>query len=263
MSNETASFLHSLPEDVWRNANQYASGCERWKVADVVAHLVSAGMMLRLAIPRALKGDISPPLGYRETTGDDHVEGVRSLRVTFDEDLFREFYTTCKQVNTLFAEVEPNSYDAPVWHPGGSATIADLVERRVLELAVHGWDIRYGLDRSAGLSVNALPFLVDFMPKWLRTYFREGSGPVSPIRYRFDLSDSDTGGYDVVVASQDFRLAPSDDSDPDVTFRCDTNGYVLFGMGRLPFARSVRRGRLSFDGDDDLAAKFTDWFPTR
>ena len=58
----------------------------------------------------------------------------------------------------------------------------------------------------------------------------------------------------------DFSLQPSDGADADVTFSGDTDTYILFGMGRLPFARSVRRGRLSFDGDEKLASQFMDWF---
>lgn len=260
LSNELAGYLYSLPEDVWRNANQYASGCERWKVADVVAHLVSDGMMLQLSASRALKGVTSPPLGYGDLAGVEQVDRVISLRVTFDEDLFPEFYTSCKQLNTLLAGLEPSVYATPAWQPEAPTPISALIERRVLELGVHGWDIRYGLDRAAGLSERVRPFLIDFLPIWLRTYFRGNAG-ASPVRYRFEMSDDRLKSYDIIISGDEFLLGPSESDDPDVTFRCDTDTYLLFVMGRLPFGRSVRRGRLSVEGDETLAAGFTDWFP--
>ncbi|MCI0439779.1 MAG: SCP2 sterol-binding domain-containing protein, partial [Chloroflexi bacterium] len=81
-----------------------------------------------------------------------------------------------------------------------------------------------------------------------------------PVRYRFVLDDPVTDSYDVVVTGDNFRLFPSDDKEANVTFRCDTNSYILFGLGRMPLARSVRRGVIELEGDEALAAKFSEWF---
>ena len=261
LSNEMAAYLHSLPEDVWRNAEQYASACDGWKVADVVAHLISGAMTYSLSISRALRGDTSPPLGYRPMGVADEVERIIALRTAYDEDLFPEFNATCLRLNPLLASLEPEAHDMPAWHPMSAVLISRLIEFRVLELAVHGWDIRYGLDRSAKLSPTAHRFLIDWMARWFRAGFRKTDALETPVTYRFELTEPVSESYDVIVSGNAFCLqASADHRIADVTFRCDTDTYILFGMGRLPFGRSVRRGRLSFEGDQELASQFTDWF---
>ena len=135
----------------------------------------------------------------------------------------------------------------------------NLIDIRVSELAVHSWDIRYPIDRSAKLSERAVPFLTEWLRRWLYTGFQKGEALDTPLRYRFDLSDAE-GGYDVVITGDKFRHMPSEGDAADVTFTCDTDSYILFCMGRLPFRRSVRRGRIAFEGDEGLASGFMDWF---
>ena len=260
LSNELAGYLYTLPEDIWRDAETYASACEMWKVADVVTHLISGALMYSLSLESALQGDPSPPMGYRRQSATEDIESLISMRSTLGEDLFFEFNVTCSRLNNLLASLGPDDNETMVWHPARIIPASRLIDYRVLELAVHGWDIRYGLDRSATLSPGAVPFLKDWMWRWFRAGFQRNDAFQPPIRYRFQLTEPDRDSYDVVITGDDFRLNPSEDVQADVTFRCDEDTYILFGMGRLPFARSVRRGRLSYDGDEQVAARFTDWF---
>lgn len=259
LSNELAGHLAILPEAVWRYADRYGSGCEGWNVADVVAHLISGAIDQFLSVGGALKGSPSPPLGYRRMVVQEAVDTVKSLRVSLDEDLFPEFNVTCLRLNRLMASLDASSYDTPAWHPRGIVPVATLVDYRVLELAVHDWDIRYGLDHSATLSAAAVPFLKEWLVTWLRSGFLGNPATSRPISYRFELTDA-SDRFDLVIAGPDLRLHASGGTSAQVTFRCDTNTYLLFGFGRLPFARSVLRGWLSAEGDQVLAAKFTSWF---
>ena len=260
LSNELAGYLHGLPEDIWRNPEQYGSPCDKWTVADVVTHIIAGALQQSLTIERALKQIASPPMGYRSMSDQEEVDRVVSLRVAYDEDLFPEFNATCKQLNTLLTSLKPDDYDTPVWHPRSIVPMSQLIEYRALELAVHGWDIRYGLDLSVKLSPRAIPFLTDWMCDRFRVGFRKGDALDSPVRYRFHIGDAITSDYDVVISGNDICVTTSDESDADVTFRCDEDTYILFGLGRLPFARCVRRGRLLYEGSKDLASRFTSWF---
>ena len=263
LSNELASCLYTLPEDVWRNPNQYGSGCAQWKLADVVAHLVSDSMMLRLSINRALKGIITSPMGQKDIMALDSVTRVVSLRVTLDEDLFTELYTSCKQLNTLLSELDQDKFEMQVWTPQSIVPISNLVRTRILELAVHTWDIKYPLDRSVEISQKAHSFLLDFLGTWLKTYFRKRDSlqpEASPVRYQFNLSDGEKKSYQFVINSDSFSMKYGKDPQPDVTYRCDTNTYLLLALGRIPFTRSLRRGLIEFDGNEALAAAFTERF---
>ena len=43
---------------------------------------------------------------------------------------------------------------------------------------------------------------------------------------------------------------------PDVTFRCDGQTYVLVMYGRLKTGSALEDGRLTFEGNAELAAGF-------
>jgi hypothetical protein len=47
---------------------------------------------------------------------------------------------------------------------------------------------------------------------------------------------------------------------PDVTFRCDTETYVLLVYGRLPLEAAMASGRLWMEGDRQLALAFGQFF---
>lgn len=270
LSNDLASFLYTLPEDVWRDADVYASACDRWNMADVVAHLIDVANTFTLSIERAVTGNVSPPMGNRQLTSEEWVQSVISLRDAYGEDLFPEFNTACLRFNRLIMDLEPEQYELPAWHPFRVMTIERLIDLRAMELAVHGWDVRYGIDRSAAINPVAVPFLKGWVHRWLRASFRppSESGPDSlprtgcGVKLRFVLTDTDDESYDLTVGTEDFSLDASDTSvEANATLELDSSSYILFLMGRLPLRRSVRRGRIALDGDQDLAEQFPNWFP--
>ena len=260
LSNEMAAYLHTLPDNIWRDPDVYASACEGWKIADVITHLILGGNVFGLSITNAVKGITDPPMGWsRPDTPEQGMERLVDTRNAIHEDLFYDFNASCKRFNTVLTELEESSFSLPTWHPYFVISVDRLIDIRASELAIHSWDIRYPIDRSAKLSDRARPFMLDFVWRWLRTGFQKSEPLDKPIRYRFDLTDSD-GGYDVIVNGDNFRHAPSDDSTADATFGCDTDTYILYCFGRLQLRRSVRRGRIALSGDETLAAQFTDWF---
>ena len=80
--------------------------------------------------------------------------------------------TACLRLNRLIVGLEPDQYSLPAWHPFGVMTVEHLIELRAMELAVHGWDVRYGIDRSAAINPIAVPFLKGWVHRWLRAGFR-------------------------------------------------------------------------------------------
>ena len=260
LSNEMAAYLHTLPENIWRDPDVYASACEGWKIADVITHLILGGNVFGLSITNAIRGVTEPPMGWsRPASPEQGLERLVDTRNAIHEDLFYDFNASCKRFNTLLVELDEASYSLPTWHPYFVISVDRLIDIRASELAIHSWDVRYPIDRTAKLSNRAKTFLLDFVWRWLRTGFQKSEQLDTPIRYRFDLTDAD-GGYDVTVNGDSFIHAPSDDSPADVTFGCDTDTYILYCYGRLQLRRSVRRGRITLSGDETLAAQFTEWF---
>ena len=262
LSNEMAAYLHTLPDDVWRDADTYASACAEWNMADVVAHLIDIGNKFSMSVERALNGSVSPPMGYRRMNRAEFTQSVIALRDAYHEDLFPEFNASCLRLNRLLVSLTPDQYALPAWHPFRVMTVENLIELRTMELAVHGWDVRYGIDRAASLSPVAVPFLKEWVRRWLTACFRAPSDDTNAT-IRFSLTDGDDGeSHDLTVRPDAFTLSPADPSaDADATLELDTSSYILFLMGRLPLRRSVRRRRIAFTGDQALAERFPQWFP--
>ena len=261
LSNDLAGFLYTLPEDVWRDADVYGSACDRWNMADVVTHLIDVAINFTMSIERAVSGNVSPPMGHRQLTSEERIQSVVSLREAYDEDLFPEFNTACLRLNRLIVNLEPDQYELPAWHPFRVMTIERLIELRAMELAVHGWDVRYGIDRSAAINPIAVPFLKGWVHRWLRAGFRPRPKTDPEARFRFILTDTGDESYDLTVRSDDFSLDASDQpTSADATLELDSSSYILFLMGRLPLRRSVRRGRIALHGDQPLAEQFPEWF---
>lgn len=261
LSNDLAAFLNGLPEGIWREPDGYASACDGWNVADVVTHLIQIANLKTLSVERALNGAASPPMGYRRMDAGERQSALVALRDAFHEDIFPEFNVSCLRFNRLMASLAPDQYGLPAWHPAATMTISRLIGLRLMELAVHGWDIRYGFDRNAAINPIALPFLKSWIPNWLRAGFRAPRDLERPITLRFALTDSAGESNDLTVRADGFALSePAPDAEPDATISLDSSGYILFLMGRTPARRAIRRGRIAVDGDQSAAERFGEWF---
>ena len=261
LSNDLAAFLNGLPEGIWREPDGYASACGGWNVADVVTHLIQIANLKTLSVERALTGVSSPPMGYRRMDADERQTALVALRDAFHEDIFPEFNVSCLRFNRLAASLAPEEYDLPAWHPAATMTISRLIGLRLMELAVHGWDIRYGFDRNAAINPIALPFLKSWIPNWLRATFRAPRDLERPITLRFALTDSPNEANDLTVRPDAFTLSAANTAaEPDATIALDSSGYILFLMGRTPVRRAIRRRRIAVDGDQTAAERFGEWF---
>ena len=183
------------------------------------------------------------------------------LREAYYEDIFYEFNASCLRLNSLLVGLEPDQYNLPAWHPARVMNVSRLIELRLMELAVHGWDIRYVFDRNSGINPVALPFLKGWIPNWLRASFRKPTDLDDIVTLRFDLTDSENEALDLRVRAESFTLEHADrTSDADATVSLDTSAYILFLMGRVNLRRSVRRRQIGLEGDMELANKFGEWF---
>jgi putative sterol carrier protein len=80
------------------------------------------------------------------------------------------------------------------------------------------------------------------------------------VRYRFLVTGPGPQKPDLVVAGDTIHMEDAGDARASVTFRCDTETYVLLVYGRLHLESAIASGRLVVDGDRELAGSFTQWF---
>ena len=254
-------FLAGLDERAWSQD----SACAGWKVGDVVAHLAIASETWASSLTRALAGDAGAPAGQNflapgergsKTTAQVAVAAFQQKGLKLLED-YNVGYERLAQV---LAKLRAEDWDKPCYHRRGPMPVHNYVALRVQELAVHAWDIRSGLDSAAEMWEEALPQLVNMVPRWLRTAFVPGQGLPEPARFRFNVSGPVAVNQDVVINNGAFEIEPVGDGPADAEFRCNTGNYILLIYGRLSVDQGLSSGRLNVDGPVEQAAYFTQWF---
>ena len=78
----------------------------------------------------------------------------------------------------------------------------------------------------------------------------------SPITHRFAVGDPSAVRTDIIIAADGAQIVPGGNEEPDVTFECDSETYVLIMYGRLKIPDALADGRLYFDGNPALAVGF-------
>lgn len=139
----------------------------------------------------------------------------------------------------------------------GTATVKAVLDLAIQEFPLHGWDIRSRLEGSASLSAESVPYLIGWIPRRFRMpwfiEFLPDAPPSGTVLYRFDVPEAAT---ELTVIENKLQVAPAGYAEPDVTFRCDAETFVLLMYKRLTLREATDAGRLAAEGDDGLIAAF-------
>jgi uncharacterized protein (TIGR03083 family) len=254
-------YLAGLDASAWSRD----SACDGWVIGDVVAHLAGGAATWANSINRAVAGDSDPPEGQEfMAPGDRGSETIgqaaRSSHQQFGMQLMENFRTGYAGLAQVLSGLKADDWDKPCFHRRGPMPIQDFVSLRLQELAIHGWDIRSGLDQTANVSEEALPVLTGRVPRWLNNAFTPGLRLPAPVRYRFDISSPVPVQEDILVTRDSFSIQPISRGPADVTFRCNTGNYILLIYGRLSPQKGVANGRLTIEGSQAEADNFAAWF---
>ena len=251
------TYLSSLPAEAWNQP----SACEGWTVADVVGHLNGQNFASRVA--RGLADDASPPEGAplvehhdEDRFAEDIFQRALSNREEHGENLLESFIPRLDESVQVFNTVGPNDWEKPCYWPPGPEPVRTLLDMRIAELTMHAWDIRSTFDAGYRLSDDSVRVLMQTVDRAVRRAFRPDVDIQSEIRYRFEVMEPFETAYDVVMAAQGTHVEPSGTQGADVTFRCDGETYVLVMYGRLSPEGATAQGRLTFQGDSELAGSF-------
>jgi uncharacterized protein (TIGR03083 family) len=254
-------FLSGLDVRAWAND----STCEGWSIEDVVAHLAGSAEGWATNITRAVAGDAGPPGGQSflppgERASHPTGPAARQSRQQSGTQILEVFTAGHDRLQQVLKILDDEDWDKPCFHRRGALPVKAYLGIQLQELALHGWDIRWGLDSAAELWESSLPVLVELVPRWLRTAFTPGLGLPTPVLYRFDVSSPVAINEDLLVNGDAYEAGPSGPELAAATFRCNTGNYILLMFGRLQVERAVADGRLSMDGSLDQAKNFNAWF---
>ena len=254
-------FLTSLDAQTWASD----STSEGWTIEDVVAHLAGSAGGWATNIARAVAGDAGPPEGQSFLpTGvrASHPTGpaARESRQKSGPQILDDFIAGHERLRNVLGTLRDEDWDKPCFHRRGVRPIKDYLGIQLQELVLHGWDIRWGLDRAAELWPGSLAALVDLVPRWIGIAFASALDLPTPVRYRLDVSSPVAVHKDLVVDGDAHKTEASNTEDADATFHGNTGNYILLMFGRLQVERAVADGRLSVEGSMERAKDFNAWF---
>ena len=237
------------------------SACDAWEVRDVVAHLTASVDLYDATISRGIKGDSTPPEGLSSagvsslmTRLEENTQRVIDFRQNIGDQLLTTFAERCEDLTRLLEGLAGRDWEKLCYHPGKVISVAAYVDLRLAELAIHEWDIRSKLDASAQLSRQCLPAVMDLMPAFVvGTLFRPGSMQTETIRFRFELTGLVSGNHDIVVENGNVHMESTGETTASVTFRCDTETFVLLAYGRTSLNKAESEGRLTVQGNRKFA----------
>jgi len=265
-SERLKEYLSSLPPEAWNKP----SACDLWEVRDVVAHLAWAAEGYTERIHQSFQGDLSPPEGRPNlgpvsaaSVAEGNAQRAISRRESVGDPVLSDFVKANDELNQLMTTLGSQDWDKPHYYSSlGTEQMRYRPDLWIEELAMHGWDIRSRLEPEAHLSDESLPVLMDLMPAPLTMWvFAPGPRLPTPIRYRFELTGAGARSSDIVVEGDKASMEPAGTGKAGVTFRCDTETFVLIAFGRLTTDLAIAADRLTILGDHSLALEFQRWFP--
>jgi len=259
-SERLTQYLTALPSEAWSTP----SACERWEVRDVVAHLAGGAEVYTDVISRSVQGDASPPAG-RQASGpanaasaaEGNAQRVLARRENLGDQVLANFLAANAQLNHLLASLGPEDWEKPHYTALGSAPLRHRPADRLLELVVHGWDIRSRLESDAHLSDASVPVLVEvILGRVFRWLFHPGPRLPTPIRYRVTLTGVDATEYDIVIAGDQATVEPAGTAVAHVLLWCDPETFVLLMLGRLPLSDALAQRLLVAEGAGEQVSAF-------
>ena len=241
------------------------SACDRWEVRDVVAHLTGAVEFFAENISRGVNGDSSPPEGFPPASAsalaarlEAGAQRAIALRESMGDQLLATFTARCEDLDQLLAGLGTEDWEKPCFHPATIIPVRSYIDLRLAELAIHEWDIRSKIDASAHLSSECLPAIMDLMPGFVvGRLFRPGHKHSTSACYRFELTGALPGRHDIVVENGESRMDPAGTSPASATINCDTETFALLAYGRTTLDRAEAEGRITVEGDRDLASQIS------
>jgi uncharacterized protein (TIGR03083 family) len=245
---QLTQYLHTLSADAWH----HPSACAGWEVCDVVGHLALGAEFYASTVARGVQGDTAPPAGA-PLPGVRNAQRAIAYRERLGDQLLATFTGRTAQFYQLLQRLGPQDWEKPCYHPFGLRPAQRFITMRLIELAMHAWDIQSALDPTAVLFPDSLPVFMEGVPGIVsRLRVQPDARRLVPLRCHFTVTGAVPSQYDMLMTTDQVQMEPGGATAADVTCRCDTETFVLLMYGRLAPQAAVVNGRLVVEGDRRL-----------
>ena len=228
--------------------------CPGWRACHAVSHLATGGEFYANSVRRALEG-LPPEPPYGSNVKEFFaIRGARGeeLMALPREEMMDAFDASAAEVNDALADITEGDLGKLGFHPRGLTRIDAWIGLRLVELAMHDWDIRYGEDAEVCVSSEGVEGIMTFLPSTQRRLFGVRENPPFDGRFLFCSADPDRE-WTLTVAGEKAENTADVSGAHDATITADGEAHLLLLYGRAKRGEAEASGRLTIEGNTELA----------
>ncbi len=260
--NEINRQLVDMMEQVWRSIDQLCDGlseaewntptdCPAWSVQDQLAHMSGS--------EAGILGDPDPdhtPADVSHTRSEQgrHNEAIVDYRRSWSgRRVLEEFRTnTARRLEFLRSRTD-DDFAAEMQTPIGPAPMAEFISIRIMDAWVHEQDIRRALGRPGNMdspgASQSLDRILRAMPYVAARRAQAPDGSTVVI----DVSGPPGRVVPIVIEGGRGRELDRPPESPTVRIAIDAETFNCLGCGRWDPEEVLRSGRVTIEGDVELA----------
>ena len=144
---------------------------------------------------------------------------------------------------------------------GGPHTLAQFADQRLVETALHAWDIRAGSDPTATMAPETAAAMIDFVlwrvPRLANPAEAWGVAP----RYRLELEGPGGGPVTLEISQDQVTAARTRAANGGPTLTLPVEAFIRLVWGRLDLQRALDRGAVHAQGSKDAVLALSTLFP--
>jgi uncharacterized protein (TIGR03083 family) len=219
------------------------TACRDWTARDVAAHMTDGAERAVVVARAALAGQPVPQYDTAERR-----RRHAALRALSGEELAARLRRDLDAVFQELDDVPPATLQSTVVRLGGGPhTLAQFADQRLVETALHAWDIRAGSDPAATLDPETAAAMIDFV-LWRvpRLASPAEARNVAP-RYLFELDGPGGGPVTLEVGEDGVTATRTRGAGPVPTLPVTVETFIRLVWGRLDLRQAWARGDVRVD----------------
>jgi uncharacterized protein (TIGR03083 family) len=233
------------------------TACRAWTARDVAAHVTDGAERAVVVLDTALAGGAVPQFNTQERRARH-----AALRALPGEELATRLQRDLDAVFTrLEAVPEPTLLATVVPLGGGPHTLAQFADQRLVETALHAWDVRAGSDPGATLTPESAAAMIDFVlwrvPRLAHLTEPRQAAP----RYRVALEGPGGGPVTLDVGPDRVTATRAEATAADVALTLPVETFIRLVWGRADVGRALDAGTIRAEGPRGPIAALNAVFP--
>lgn len=237
-----------LNEDDWATPTDLPG----WTAKDCLSHMLGTELMLL--------GEPAPEVPVDHL---DHVTNpfsamlevwVEARRGMPGAEVLAEFADATARRLSVLGAMDDEAFATVGWSPVGEVPYRTFMEVRVFDCWMHEQDIRRAVGRPGGLDSGAAALSVGRVGDGLGFVVGKRAAAPTGTTVVVEVAGTPARTFALAVGDRAERLEEAP-ADPTVAIRTDTEVFCALGGGRWDAARATATGRVSIEGDEDLAGR--------